>query len=77
MRFIYFLCSWIPETSSGARYPVEGPCRTGSIVKYIGSTAENVATLGQAKGGQRAMMSPAMLRPMGRFYHLQTDHSQK
>ena len=46
------------------------PAELVPLWKYIGSTAENVATLGQVKGGQRAMMSLAMLRPTGKFYHL-------
>ena len=45
------------------------PAELGLLWKYIGSTAENVATFGQVKGGQRVMMSLAMLRPMRRFYH--------
>lgn len=48
MRFIYFYAHGYQKLPQG-RCPVEGPLQW-FIVKYIGSTAENVATLGQAKG---------------------------
>ena len=67
--FFFFLCLWIPETSSGARHPVKGPSRTGSIVKILWFNSGKCGYFWTGERGSESHDVSGYVKPMGRFYH--------